>query len=140
MGEMPALVLHKDSAFFLERLTKSLTEVSFHCERKRSNDATTYDPALAAHGVRVLQLAPPSYRSEGTGKAGYLLIPMARVRKKMHAAVTTGLSQMLRPSLRDGFNGCFMLSPGTGFLAPVATTRVPRVAQTSAPGCQNHMT
>jgi hypothetical protein len=30
------------------------------------------------------------YNREGAGKAGYLLIPMARVQKKTHAAVTTG--------------------------------------------------
>ncbi len=41
MGEMPALVLHKDSAFFLERLTKSLTEVSFHCAIASASEATT---------------------------------------------------------------------------------------------------
>ncbi|WP_315806299.1 MULTISPECIES: hypothetical protein [unclassified Bradyrhizobium] len=74
---------------------------------------------------------------------------MARVRKKMHAAVTTGFSQMLRPSLRDGFNGCFMLSPGTGFLAPVigamsshrkAMSRSIVANLMSAPGHQDHTT
>ncbi len=36
---------------------------------------------------------------------------MARLRKKMQAAGTTGSAETSRPSLRDGFNGCFAFSP-----------------------------
>ncbi len=36
---------------------------------------------------------------------------MARLRKKMQAAGTTGSAKTSRPSLRDGFNGCFAFSP-----------------------------
>jgi hypothetical protein len=45
---------------------------------------------------------------------------MARLQKKMQAAGTTGLAETSRPSLHDGFTVSFALSPGTGFLAPVA--------------------
>jgi hypothetical protein len=43
---------------------------------------------------------------------------MARLQPKTQAAVTTGLAKT-RPSLRDGFNGLYVISPGTGSLAPV---------------------
>src|SRR4051812_27369922 len=35
---------------------------------------------------------------------------MARQRKKMLAAGTTGTRRIIRPSLRNGFNGCFAFS------------------------------
>jgi hypothetical protein len=55
----------------------------------------------------------------------------------MQAAVTTGLAEHARPSLRDGFDGCSVLSPGTGVLAPVIrNTVVTDLA--SASGCQDH--
>ncbi|CCD85007.1 conserved protein of unknown function [Bradyrhizobium sp. ORS 285] len=50
---------------------------------------------------------------------------MARVRKEMHAAVTTGSAETSRPSLRDGFNVCSVLSPGTGLSCPVASAPRP---------------
>jgi hypothetical protein len=34
---------------------------------------------------------------------------MARLQKKMQAAGTTGSAETSRPSLRDGFNSCFVL-------------------------------
>jgi len=55
----------------------------------------------------------------------------------MQAAGTTGLAEHARPSLRDGFDGCSVLSPGTGVLAPVIRNIV--VADlASASGCQDH--
>ncbi|CCD86120.1 conserved protein of unknown function [Bradyrhizobium sp. ORS 285] len=62
----------------------------------------------------------PANKAKGAGKAGPRLRPVARLRKKMQAAGTTGSAGQTRPSLRDGFNVCSVLSPGTGFLAPVA--------------------
>jgi len=58
-------------------------------------------------------------QEEGAGKAGYRLIPMARVQQKMHAAVTTGFSRNTRPSLRNGFTAYTYSPRGPGFLAPV---------------------
>ncbi|BAM90549.1 hypothetical protein S58_45650 [Bradyrhizobium oligotrophicum S58] len=37
----------------------------------------------------------------------------------MQAAGTTGAAENTRPSLRDGLNAYFVLSPGTGLIAPV---------------------
>ena len=39
---------------------------------------------------------------------------MARVRKEVHAAVTTGSAETSRHSPRDGWNGCFAFSPVPG--------------------------
>ncbi|CCD94843.1 hypothetical protein BRAO375_3730005 [Bradyrhizobium sp. ORS 375] len=36
--------------------------------------------------------------------------PMARQQKKLLAAGTTGTRRIIRPSLRNGFNGCFAFS------------------------------
>ena len=38
----------------------------------------------------------------------------------MHGAGTTGSAETSRPSLREWFDGLYVLSPGTGSLAPVA--------------------
>ncbi|MGJ5075437.1 hypothetical protein ACQR1R_21305, partial [Bradyrhizobium oligotrophicum] len=57
--------------------------------------------------------------------------------EKKQAAVTTGLAEHARPSLRDGFDGCSELSPGTGVLAPVIRNIVV-TDLASAPGCQDH--
>ncbi|MGJ4910753.1 hypothetical protein, partial [Bradyrhizobium sp. HKCCYLS2033] len=49
-----------------------------------------------------------------------LAAPVARLLKKMQAAGTTGLAEYARPSLRDGFDGCFAFSPAHRLLATVA--------------------
>jgi hypothetical protein len=46
--------------------------------------------------------------------------PMARLQNKTQAAVTTG-GPNNRPSLRDGFDGLYVVSSGTGSLAPVVS-------------------
>ncbi|WP_315742718.1 MULTISPECIES: hypothetical protein, partial [unclassified Bradyrhizobium] len=82
------------------------------------------------------------------GEGRELAAPMARLQKEKQAAVTTGSAETSRPSPRDGLNGCFVLSSGTGFLAPVRVMRsiiasrqcAKRIAQASAPGCQDHTT
>jgi hypothetical protein len=58
---------------------------------------------------------------EGAGKTGYPLIPMVRVQQKARGRTTGSANN--RPSLRDGFNGCFVLSVGTGVLAPIRVMR-----------------
>jgi hypothetical protein len=60
----------------------------------------------------------PSKKREGAGNAGRWPQPMARLQKDKQAAVTTG------PAETSGipcamFYGLYVLSPGTGFLAPV---------------------
>jgi hypothetical protein len=49
---------------------------------------------------------------------------VARLQKRKQAAVTTGLAEHVRPSLRDGFGGLYALFPGTGLIAPVARALV----------------
>ena len=56
--------------------------------------------------------------NEGAGKAGCRSAPMARLQQKKQAAVTTGTGRIIRPSPRDGWNGLYVLSPGTGVLPP----------------------
>jgi hypothetical protein len=41
---------------------------------------------------------------------------LARLRKKMQAAGTTGSAETSRHSPRDGFNGCFAFSPCAGLV------------------------
>ncbi|MGY4304785.1 hypothetical protein ACVIJ6_002028 [Bradyrhizobium sp. USDA 4369] len=56
----------------------------------------------------VLNSSPSTNRGRGEGRA--LAAPVARLRKRMQAAGTTGLAGHARPSPRDGFNGCFAFS------------------------------
>jgi hypothetical protein len=90
-------------------------------------------PSLASHW--------PSIR-EGAGKAGYRLIPMARVHQKKHAAVTTG-SAGHRPSLRNGLRLIRDLPGNRAFLLPSpAEPLVEQLAANlaSASGGQDHTT
>ncbi len=59
--------------------------------------------------------------------------------EKKQAAVTTGSTGIIRPSLREGLYGLYVLSPGTGSLAPVTHPRH-AASLASAPGCQDHTT
>ncbi|WP_315778019.1 MULTISPECIES: hypothetical protein [unclassified Bradyrhizobium] len=62
---------------------------------------------------------------------------MARLLKKMQAAGTTGLAEHTRPSLRDGFDGCFAFSPVrrlVGHRARNALARVTRDTSFGMPG------
>ncbi|WP_316238594.1 hypothetical protein [Bradyrhizobium sp. SZCCHNR1015] len=54
------------------------------------------------------EFVAPDNRGRREGRA--LAAPVARLRKKMQAAGTTGLAEHTRPSLRNGFNGCFAFS------------------------------
>jgi hypothetical protein len=51
----------------------------------------------------------------------------------------TGSAEAVRPSLRNGFTAYFELSPVTGFIATVATRKLPRNL-TPASGRQDHTT
>jgi hypothetical protein len=62
-------------------------------------------------------------KSEGAGKAGSSPLPWPACNKKARGR-TTGSAKTSRPSLRDGFNGLYVISPGTGSLAPVARALV----------------
>jgi hypothetical protein len=52
---------------------------------------------------------------------------MARLQQEKQAAVTTG-GPNNRPSLRNGLNGLYALSSGTGLIAPVALRIIRRKA------------
>jgi hypothetical protein len=67
---------------------------------------------------------------EGRREGRALAAPVARLRKKMQAAGTTGLAENTRPSLRDGFDGCFAFSPVHRLLATVARATRKASAQT----------
>jgi hypothetical protein len=65
------------------------------------------------------------FRQRAQGRPGAGWHPRSACSKKARGR-TTGSAENTRPSLRDGFNGCFVLSPGTGVLAPVARETSPR--------------
>ncbi|CCE01554.1 conserved hypothetical protein [Bradyrhizobium sp. STM 3809] len=99
--------------------------------------------ALAAQHAPEAMIETLARQCEGAGKTGPRLRPVARLRKKMQAAGTTGSAGQTRPSLRDGLNVCSALSPGTGLFAPVACATRPvtdHVAAGLAPasGRQDH--
>ncbi len=52
------------------------------------------------------------------GKAGCWLTPMARLQKRMQAAVTTGTSRTTGLPCAMAY-GLYVISPGTGLIAPV---------------------
>jgi hypothetical protein len=68
---------------------------------------------------------------------------MARLQQKKQAAVTTGSADNTRPSLRDGFNGLYVLSPvRRAFWPPSPARRVKRVVANLIPASeyQDHTT
>jgi hypothetical protein len=66
---------------------------------------------------------------------------MARLHKEKQAAVTTGSAQTTGLPCADGFNGCFVLSSGTGLIAPVIGAMRSIVANVApASGRQDHTT
>jgi hypothetical protein len=75
---------------------------------------------LAAQCVRGLGYFQPSWNKEGAGKAGCRLHPWIPCNKK-HGGRTTGSTENIRLSLRDGFTVSFVLSPVIGLLATVAS-------------------
>jgi hypothetical protein len=58
---------------------------------------------------------------------------------KENAHEHTGSAEAIRPSLRNGFTTYFVLSPVTGFLATVASQKIPQDL-TPASGRQDHTT
>jgi hypothetical protein len=99
-------------------------------ERACTGDLATGMPELSNQGRSPI--------TEGAGKAGHRLMPVARVRKKMHAAVTTGSAGMTGLPCAMVLTVSFVLSPGTGSLAPVTCETCRRLrkfsASTGAPG------
>jgi hypothetical protein len=67
---------------------------------------------------------------------------MARQQKEKLAAVTTGSAETSRPSLRDGFNSCFVLFlVRRAFWPPSSARRASTIANLiPASGYQNHTT
>jgi len=56
------------------------------------------------------------------------IAPMVRVQQKARGR-TTGTSRTSRPSLREWLYGLYVLSPGTGVLAPVARVLIKKQSQ-----------
>jgi hypothetical protein len=63
---------------------------------------------------------------------------MARVRKRMHAAVTTGTAETSRPSPRDGLTVAPRSPRGPAVLPPSPACSSKHANLASAPGCQDH--
>ncbi|WP_210267907.1 hypothetical protein [Bradyrhizobium aeschynomenes] len=82
-----------------------------HCGRIDSFSRRTSRPSFALS---------TALHIEGRREGRALAAPVARLLKKMQAAGTTGLAENARPSLRDGFDGCFAFSPVHRLLATVA--------------------
>src|SRR5689334_15084438 len=86
----------------------------------------------------------PSSKSEGAGKTGCFPHPRSRVpfaQWQELAHEHTGTGGASRPSLRNGFTACFVLSPENGSFASVAReTLSPLLDLMPAPRHQDHTT
>ncbi|SMX59704.1 conserved protein of unknown function [Bradyrhizobium sp. ORS 285] len=72
-----------------------------------SSQASAFPRRVASELCFISSRSSNKGRREGRALAA----PVARLRKRMQAAGTTGLAENARPSPRDGFNGCFAVSP-----------------------------
>ena len=71
-----------------------------------------FAPSRGANGVRGMKGRCPE--NEGTGKAGCPSHPRPVCIGRKHTVVTTGIAGIIRPSLRNGFNGLYVISLATG--------------------------
>jgi hypothetical protein len=85
--------------------------------RKIAPSESIRSRSRGAHASELSAVRRPKSRAQGRPGTGRC--PWSACNKKARGR-TTGSAEHARPSLRDGFNGCFVLSPGTGFLAPVS--------------------
>jgi len=93
------------------------TNFRYQCSRQT---AKTQAFILAAHSARVVQYHV-SQITEGAGKAGCSMHPQPRVQsKKAHERSYHRYAELVRPSLRNGFNAYSVLSPVNGSFATVA--------------------
>jgi len=95
--------------------------------RPRSRDA--FSP-----GVFQKFVAP---KKQGRREGRALAAPVARQQQEKLAAVTTGLAEHTRPSLRDGF-AAYTRSPWGPALLPPSPKQFVIAGLASAPGCQDH--
>src|SRR5689334_8444885 len=65
---------------------------------------------------------------------------MARLQTRKQAAVTTGAAESSGIPCAMVLTVSFVLSPGTGFVAPVSRQRASALRWTPAPGRQDHTT
>ena len=84
-------------------------EESFNMSNSRETNLRV--PAARMRPSCALSSVPPE--GEGTGKAGCWPHPWSACNKKARGR-TTGSAETARPSLRNGFNGLYALSPVTG--------------------------
>jgi len=96
---------------------KSLQRVKQHGRHK---------PAISRRAARVLDQFGPLLSRRGRREDRVLVAPAVRVQKKARGR-TTGGGPNNRPSLRNGLNGLYVLSLGTGFLPPSSADHLPRI-------------
>ncbi len=93
---------------------------------------------LAARSrVRALRLASPPHHVEGAGKAGRWPRPWPACSKKSRRQSPQVWPKTPGPPCANGFNGLYVISPGTGCLAPVVRALVATYrlgASTGTPG------
>ncbi len=100
---------------------RSFLQPSLRAQRRSSimmtacNHAKFFPRRLRARVIPNFTALSHRGRREGQASADACGPPA----KKMQAAGTTGAAENARPSLRDGLNAYFVLSPGTGLIAPV---------------------
>jgi len=110
-------------------MTGSATKQSIILKKKEwiaswslSSGTHSHDPLARndeeAHFLILAALIRPSLarstssKGEGAGNAGCLAAPAAsRANEKKHTSIVTTGAPKHRHSLRNGFNGCFVLSP-----------------------------
>ncbi|MGJ5200682.1 MULTISPECIES: hypothetical protein [unclassified Bradyrhizobium] len=84
---------------------------------------------LAAQFASELCWETALFDTEGAEKAGRWPRPWPACRKRMQAAVTTGLAEHTRPSLRDGLT-IYTRSPwGPGFVAPITRDALTHISE-----------
>ena len=95
----------------------------------------------AAGFARVLPSTCPS-TVRGRREDRVPAAPMASRATKSTRVVTTGTAGSARPSLHNGFNGCFVLFPVNQTLLSPSSARCASIVANLTPalGCQNHTT
>ncbi|WP_316160909.1 hypothetical protein [Bradyrhizobium sp. SZCCHNRI20481] len=84
---------------------------------------------LAAQFASELCCSTALSGNRGRREGRALAAPVARLRKKMQAAGTTGLAEHTRPSLRNGLT-IYTRSPwGPGFVAPITRDALTHISE-----------
>jgi hypothetical protein len=90
---------------------------------KRGMTSWEYDTAVPRRGCTRVVVRTTLGKTEGAGKAGCSPHPRPLCIGRKHRVVTTGVAEITRPSLRDGFNGFLRALPGDRALLPPSFLR-----------------